>query len=274
MNRYDTVFNQLRSRNEGAFIPFAVAGDPDIGTSEMILNAYIKGGADILEIGYPFSDPIADGPVNQRGAQRAIAGGIAPASFFGLIKRIRRHSDVPIGLLLYANIVHHVGYKKFCISAADAGIDSLLVADMPPEEYGPLGREMAATGLGRVFIVSELTPEPRMRMICDNVDAFVYVVSRLGTTGTATALGESIGTTLARLSAVTDKPLAVGFGISTPAHVADVIGSGAQGAIVGSALVKIIEANLDDRERLPDILARKVRAYKAATHLNKRGAGS
>jgi len=145
---------------------------------------------------------------------------------------------------------------------------------MPPEEYGVLGREMAATGLSRVFIVSELTPKQRMRMICDNVDAFVYVVSRLGTTGTATALGESVGSTLARLSAVTDKPLAVGFGISTPAHVADIIGAGAHGAIVGSALVKIIEDNLNNKDRLPGILARKVRAYKAATRLHKSGARS
>jgi tryptophan synthase alpha chain len=270
MNRYETVFNQLRRSGEGAFIPFTVAGDPDIGTSEMILKAYIDGGADILEIGYPFSDPIADGPVNQRGAQRAIAGGITPASFFALIKRIRRSSDIPIGLLLYANIVHHVGYRKFCTLAADAGIDSLLVADMPPEEYGALGREMTAAGLHRVFIVSELTPPDRMRMICENVDSFVYVVSRLGTTGTDSKLGASVGSTLARLSAVTDKPLAVGFGISTPEQVTEVIDAGAHGAIVGSALVKLIETNLGNTDKLPGILTKKVRAYKAATRTGSR----
>ncbi|MBN1578819.1 MAG: tryptophan synthase subunit alpha [Chitinispirillaceae bacterium] len=265
MNRYEKVFHQLRDQNEGAFIPFAVAGDPDIGASEMVLKAYIDGGADVLEIGYPFSDPIADGPVNQRGAQRAIAAGITPASFFRLMKKIRRYSDLPIGLLLYANTALHFGYRDFCSAAADAGIDSLLIADMPPEEHGELGRAMSVAGLSRVFIVSELTPPRRMRMICGEVDAFVYVVSRLGTTGTDATLSGSIRTTLSRLRSFTNKPLAVGFGISTPAHVGEVIAAGADAAIVGSALVKIIEENLDTTDVLPGLLAKKVRAYKAAT---------
>ena len=133
MSRYENIFTQLRDKKEAAFIPFAVAGDPDLGVSEQILKTYIDAGADILEIGYPFSDPIADGPVNQRGAQRAISAGITPKSFFALIKKIRAYnSDIPIGLLLYANTVHHLGYETFCKKAADAGIDSLLIADMPP----------------------------------------------------------------------------------------------------------------------------------------------
>ncbi len=269
MNRYEIVFKNLQNRNEAAFIPFAVAGDPAIETSEAILKAYIDGGADILEIGYPFSDPVADGPVNQRSARRAIAGGLAPASFFGMMKKIRRYSDLPIGLLLYANIVHHLGYREFCRAAADAGIDSLLIADMPPEEHGEVGRAMAATGLSRVFIVSELTPPERMRMICGKVDAFVYVVSRLGTTGAAASLSASVRKTLTKLKSVTDKPLAVGFGISTPAHVGEVVAAGANGAIVGSALVKIIEENLDNADALPGLIRKKVKAYKAATRIQQ-----
>ncbi len=265
MNRYHGVFGRLRERKEAAFIPFTVAGDPDIRTSEAILKAYIDGGADILEIGYPFSDPVADGPVNQRGAQRAIAAGIAPASFFRLIAKIRAYGDLPLGLLLYANTAHHCGYRDFCSMAADAGVDSLLVADMPPEEYGEIGEEMHAAGISRVFIVSELTPPGRMKMICDKVDAFVYVVSRLGATGTGTTLSRSVHATLDRLRKVTDKPLAVGFGISTPAHVGEVTAAGADGAIVGSALVKLIEENLDDPGRIPGLLAKKVRTFKAAT---------
>jgi tryptophan synthase alpha chain len=265
MNRYEKVFHQLKGKNEGAFIPFAVAGDPEIEASEMILKAYIDGGADILEIGYPFSDPIADGPVNQRGAMRAIAAGTTPASFFSLMKKIRLYSDLPIGLLLYANTAHHLGYRQFCRRAADAGIDSLLIADMPPEEHEAIGREMEATGLLRVFIVSELTPMRRMRMICRHIDAFVYVVSRLGTTGTAATLSASVGATLSKLKSVTDKPLAVGFGISTPAHVREVIAAGADGAIVGSALVKIIQENGEKTDVLPSLLEKKVRAFKTAT---------
>lgn len=272
MNRYEKVFHQLKEKKEGAFIPFAVAGDPSIEISEMILKAYIDGGADILEIGYPFSDPIADGPVNQRGAMRAIASGITYASFFSLIKKIRLYSDLPIGVLLYANTAHRLGYRQFCRRAADAGIDSLLIADMPPEEHEEIGREMAATGLLRVFIVSELTPVQRMRMICRKVDAFVYVVSRLGTTGIASTMSESVGATLSKLKSVTDKPLAVGFGISTPAHVRGVITAGADGAIVGSALVKFIEENIGKTSALPSVFEKKVRAFKNATRpLSRRG---
>jgi tryptophan synthase alpha chain len=274
MNRYEIVFRNLQDRNEAAFIPFAVAGDPAIGTSEAILKAYIDGGADILEIGYPFSDPIADGPVNQRSAQRAIAGGLTPASFFGMMKKIRRYSDLPIGLLLYANIVHHLGYREFCRAAADAGIDSLLIADMPPEEHGEVGRAMADTGLSRVFIVSELTPAERLRMICGKVDAFVYVVSRLGTTGTTSSISGSVRATLTKLKSITDKPLAVGFGISTPSHVGEVVAAGAHGAIVGSALVKLIEDNLDNADALPGLCAKKVKAYKAATRIQQRNGRS
>ncbi len=265
MNRYEQVFSRLRQNGEAAFIPFAVAGDPDSGVSESILKAYIDGGADILEIGYPFSDPIADGPVNQRGAQRAISSGLTPASFFKLIRSVRQYSEIPIGLLLYANTVHHLGFRTFCEKAADAGIDSLLVADMPPEEYGELTAAMRETGLSRVFIVSELTPPDRMKMICREVDAFVYVVSRLGTTGAGSTLSSSVATTLKQLKKVTKKPLAVGFGISTPDHVGEVAAAGADGIIVGSALVKKIEAHLDRPAQLPGYLVKKIRAYKKAT---------
>jgi tryptophan synthase alpha chain len=269
MNRYQKVFSALQAKNEAAFIPFAVAGDPDSATSETILKTYIDKGADILEIGYPFSDPIADGPVNQRGALRAIASGINHASFFKLMKAIRNYDHaIPIGLLLYANTVHFPGYKAFCKAAAEAGIDSLLVADMPPEEYDELGKEMTAAGLLRVFIVSELTPPDRMSMICDATDAFVYVVSRLGTTGTDASLSGSVAATVKKLKSVTDKPLAVGFGISTPDHVRQVVAAGADGAIVGSALVKLIEANLAAIDKLPAVIGKSVHAFKAATIKN------
>ena len=267
MNRYAETFSRLADREETGFIPFAVAGDPDLETSELILRSYLDGGADILEIGYPFSDPIADGPVNQRAAQRAIAAGLDHRSFFSLIKRVRASTEVPIGLLLYANTILHLGYDRFCRQAADAGIDSLLVADMPPEESGELRASMRNYGLGRVFIVSELTPVERIRFICSHVDAFVYVVSRLGATGVDSSPGDAIAPTIRRLKKITNKPLAVGFGISTPAHVEAVRTAGADAAIVGSALVAIIEANLRNRKSLPRLLARKVAAFKAATFI-------
>jgi tryptophan synthase alpha chain len=265
MNRYEKTFRRLKAKGQMAFIPFAVAGDPDIRTSENILKAYIAGGADILEIGYPFSDPVADGPVNQRAAQRAIAAGLTHASFFALIRRLRAITDIPFGLLCYANTVLHYGVDRFCREAAGAGLDSLLVADMPPEESGDLRKALRRHGLGRVFIVSELTPLSRMRLITSQIDSFVYVVSRLGTTGIGTTLSGSISSTLRRLRKVTKKPLAVGFGISTPEHVRAVRAAGADAAIVGSALVAIIEANVKNRTKLPAFLVRKVAAFKAAT---------
>jgi len=272
MNRYHSTFSALRTRHEAAFIPFTVAGDPDIAVSESILKTYIDSGADILEIGYPFSDPVADGPVNQRGAQRAIAAGLDPARFFRLMKKIRTYDkSIPIGLLLYANTVHHPGYDAFCSAAADAGVDSLLVADMPPEEYAALGEAMKETGLLRVFIVSELTPPDRMRMICDNVDAFVYVVSRLGITGTGKTLSDGVAPLIERLKTVTSKPLAVGFGISSPDHVREVISAGADGAIVGSALVKLIESGHGDTSALLAKIARQIRSYKKATRWPVKG---
>lgn len=264
MNRYQKVFTALQQKNQAAFIPFAIAGDPDADRCETILQAYIAGGADILEIGYPFSDPIADGPVNQRSAQRAIAAGMNLPRFFKMISAIRTSSTIPIGLLLYANTVHHLGYRTFCTQATEAGIDSLLIADLPPEEYDDVGREMKRTGLQRVFIVSELTPPARMIYITRQVDAFVYVVSRLGTTGTDSTLSSSVAQTLGELKKVTKKPLAVGFGISTPEHVRAVIDAGADAAIVGSALVKTIEAKGDDNQ-LPELLKHQVATYKAAT---------
>lgn len=266
MSRYSETFSALGRKNEAAFIPFTVAGDPDTNVSEMILKTYIDSGADILEIGYPFSDPIADGPVNQRGAQRAIQSGITPFAFFKLMKRIRTYdSKIPIGLLLYANTVNHPGYASFCKAAKDSGIDSLLVADMPPEEHEELGNCMKSTGLERVFIVSELTPPDRMKMICSKADAFVYVVSRLGTTGTDSSLSSSVASTLSRLRSVTQKPLAVGFGISSAEQVAEVIAAGADGAIIGSALVKLIEAHSKDNKKMLSLISKMVSSCKSAT---------
>ena len=263
MNRYEKAFGEARKRGGAAFIPFAVAGDPSPGTFIDVIKAYVKSGADILEIGYPFSDPVADGPVNLRASQRAIKAGLDHAAFFSLIKKIRAFTDIPIGILVYANVINHLGYDKFCGRAADAGIDSILVADMPPEEARGLGASMRRHGVGRVFIVSEFTPDERMRYICGHVDSFVYVVSRPGVTGADTTLSASVKTTLARLKKITDKPAAVGFGISTPEHVREVRKAGAQGVIVGSALVKEIEIAAIKGVNPSAALKKKASALKA-----------
>jgi tryptophan synthase alpha chain len=265
MSRYDQVFDSLKKKREMAFVAFASAGDPDISTSEAILKTYIDAGADILEIGYPFSDPVADGPINQRAAQRAIAAGLNHAGFFKIVRNIRDYSQVPMGVLMYANSALHLGYDTFCIRAADAGIDSILIADMPPEESGKMLDPMHKYGLQSVFIVTELTPPDRMRYICDSVSGFVYVVSRLGTTGVQTDMDSNVKRTLSKLHTISTKPLCVGFGISTPEHVVKVKKAGADGAIVGSALVDIIEKNLLEKKAMLAKIARSVRAFKKAT---------
>jgi tryptophan synthase alpha chain len=265
MNRYQNTFTELKQKDEIAFIPFAVAGDPDLRTSETIFKAYVDSGADVLEIGYPFSDPIADGPVNQRAALRSIESGLTHASFFNLIKKIRAYTDCPIGILLYANSARHLGFDAFCKRAADAGIDSLLAADIPPEESVALSGEMRKYGLQTVHIVSELTPQDRMRYICEHVTGFVYVVSRLGATGVQTKLNTTVDATLSNLRKVTNKPLCVGFGISLPQHVKHLKPAGADGAIVGSALVKIIEDNLTEKAKMIKLLEKSVRGFKKAT---------
>lgn len=264
MNTYELVFNKLRLKKETAFIPFAVAGDPNPEISFDIFKAYIDGGADILEIGYPFSDPVADGPVNQRAAIRSIESGFNHTEFFKLIKRIRAISEIPVGVLLYANTVIHLGYDTFCKRAVESGVNSLLVADMPPEESEELQKSMKKYGLSTVYIVSELTPQKRIDFICKQVSGFVYVVSRLGTTGTEQDLSTSVASTLKRIRKLTDKPTAVGFGLSTPDHVRAVKKAGANGAIVGSALVAAIEKNLNTKQ-LPSILKKMVQDYKKAT---------
>ncbi|MDG5813580.1 tryptophan synthase subunit alpha [Chitinispirillales bacterium ANBcel5] len=265
MNRYQEVFNTLKKRGEIAFIPFAVAGDPDIETSRKVLMSYIKGGADILEIGFPFSDPVADGPVNQRGAQRAIANGLNYQTFFSMIKGLRQETDIPIGLLLYANSLYYLGYEEFCHQASEAGIDSILVADMPPEESDELRKYLKKYSIGCVYIISELTPPERISYICKHIDSFVYVVSRLGATGVDSPVNESIGELISRIKKYTDKPLAVGFGISRPEHVEKIVESGADGAIVGSALVKIIESASGEGTDPSFDLQTQVRAFKNAT---------
>ncbi|MDD5674267.1 MAG: tryptophan synthase subunit alpha [Chitinivibrionales bacterium] len=265
MSRYDTTFANLKARGEIAFVPFAVAGDPDLTTSIDIFKTYIDNGADILEIGYPFSDPVADGPVNQRAAQRAIAAGLTHATFFKMVRALRAVSDIPIGLLLYANSVHFLGYRTFCRRAADAGVDSLLVADMPPEESDELLAAIKSTGLKSVFIVSELTPPKRAAYICSKISGFVYVVSRLGATGAQSRLPTQAARTLQRLQRITARPFVVGFGLSEPRHIAAVKFAGAQGAIVGSALVAQIEKNLSSKKAMLKTLGTMTGHYKHAT---------
>ncbi len=264
MSRYRSMFERLGS--EGAFIPFAVLGDPSPPASAGVLEALIRGGADALELGLPFSDPVADGPTIQAADVRALAAGTRPEHAFRLLVDVRRsHPDLPIGLLVYANLVEAEGRERFYARCRDAGVDSVLVADVPTREAAPYVAAAHAASIDPVFIAAPNTPEPTLLRIAALTRGYTYVVTRRGVTGAESAaeLGHAaLLDTLARAGAA---PAVFGFGIATPEHVRAAIASGAAGAISGSAVVRVIEENLDDPAARHAALEAFVAAMKSAT---------
>jgi tryptophan synthase alpha chain len=253
MSRYAAMFQRLGG--EGAFGAFLMLGDPDLQTSARLLDALAEGGADMVEVGIPFSDPVADGPVIQAAAQRALAVGVRVAECFDLIAGFReRHPEVPIGILTYANLV--VARGSFMSDAAAAGADSLLIADVPAIEAEPYARDMEAAGLEPVLIAAANTPDATLERIARLSRGYTYCVSRAGITGTH-AGGEFDSVLVERLAAAGAPPPIYGFGISTPEHVAAAMAAGAAGVISGSALVRCGADGGD--------LARLVTDLKAAT---------
>lgn len=233
MSRYARMFERLAG--EGAFGAFLMLGDPDLETSAALLDAVVAGGADMVEVGIPFSDPIADGPVIQAAATRALEAGVRTADCFRLIAAFRaRHPDVPVGILTYANLLMARGRGDFLGEAARAGADSLLVADLASIEARPWAEEMVAAGIEPVLIAASNTPQPTLDRIADLSRAYVYCVTRAGVTGTHVE-ARFDADLIARLEGA--PPAIFGFGISTPDHVRAALGAGAAGVICGSAIV-------------------------------------
>ena len=261
MTRYAAMFERLAARNEIAFGGFLMLGHPTADRTAALLDALVEGGCDMVEVGIPFSDPVADGPVIARAARQALEAGVRTADCLKMIAHFRaRHPDVPIGILTYANIVVARGRDQFCAELAQAGADSLLVADVPSIEATPWAEAAVAVGIDPVLIAAPTTPPPALETIARLGRGYTYCVARLGVTGSGcapTMEHRSLFADLARLGA---SPPVLGFGISTPDHVAEAIASGAAGVISGSALV--------ERATLPDGPA-QVRAFcqimKAAT---------
>jgi tryptophan synthase alpha chain len=238
------------NRESLVFIPFLVAGDPDRETSIALAKELIRAGADILEIGMPFSDPVADGPVIQKADERALKGGMNPDILFGMVRELRRSSDIPIVLLTYYNIVFRRGVARFYHEAYEAGIDGILIVDLPPEEADEVVSAAGDQGIDQVFIVSVTTSPGRLQKIASVTAGFLYVVSTPGVTGARNELDPGVFDLVREVGQQTNVPLAVGFGISRPAHVRSLADSGADAIIVGSAIVEIIEHHLDDREAM------------------------
>jgi tryptophan synthase alpha chain len=246
VTRYEAMFARLRARGEGAFGAFAMLGDPDLAASAAILDALVAGGADMLEVGIPFSDPVADGPVIQAAAVRALAGGVRPADCFALLSDFReRHPDVPVGILTYANLVVAQGrdnYHRFYRMAAEAGVDSVLVADVPMFEAAPFIASARAAGVAPVLIAAPNTPPETLAAIAREGAGYTYCVARAGVTGADEEVRFD-APLLRALAALGAPPPVLGFGISRPAHVAQALEAGAAGTISGSAIVRLIADN-------------------------------
>lgn len=265
-SRITTKFQELRSRGEAALIPFVIAGDPDLDASARIVREFEARGADLIELGVPFSDPMADGPANQRAHSRGLAAGASLRAILSLVSDIRRTSQLPIVLFGYFNPIFHYGCDQFCADAARAGIDGLLVVDLPPEEADELRKPARANGLDLIYLLAPTTPIDRVQKIARSATGFLYYVSVTGVTGARAALASDLEEHIADLRRVTRLPLGVGFGISTPEQAASVARF-ADAVIVGSAISMLIESNLQSPELVSaagELVGSMKRAMKAA----------
>ncbi|HXG82094.1 MAG TPA: tryptophan synthase subunit alpha [Sphingomicrobium sp.] len=260
MSRYAPMFDRLAARGEGAFGAFLTLGDPDLESSAHLLDALVEGGADMVEVGIPFSDPIADGAVIQAAAVRALKAGTCVDDCFDMLSEFReRHPQVPVGILTYANLLAARGRERFCSDAASAGVDSLLVADVPSLEAEPYAQAARAAGLDLVMIAATNTPGQTLTRIARLGSGYTYCVARAGVTGERSELALDHGRLFAELRRLDAAPPVLGFGISSPDHVRQAIASGAAGVICGSAIVRLAA------EQGPDAVRSFVASMKEAT---------
>jgi tryptophan synthase alpha chain len=250
MDRIAQAFARTRREKRAAFVAYLCAGDPDFDTSLAACRAVLDAGADVLELGVPFSDPLADGLTNQLAAQRALEGGMTTARVFELVRRLREKSQVPVVFYTYYNLIFAHGVEDYVRTAKEAGVDGLLTLDLPPEEAGELLAACTKHDLKTVFIVAPTTPAGRLARIGAAATGFIYYVSREGVTGVRDQVAANIPEAVSRIRQHTALPVAVGFGISTREQVRQVARM-ADGVVVGSVLVNVIKDNLDNRAGLP-----------------------
>lgn len=255
MNRIVERFANLKRQGKKALIVYYGTGDPNLEATRDLALAFDKAGADVLEFGVPFSDPLADGLVNQLAAQRGLESGATPAKVLETVAAIRRESQVPIVLYIYFNLIHKIGAEQFIANAAKAGVDGLLVLDLPPEESDNYEALMQKSGMCQIYLVAPTTPENRMELIVKRAAGFVYYISREGVTGMQKSIASNLDEQVAKIRAHTPLPIAVGFGISNPEQ-AKLVAQTADGAVVGSAIVNQIA----QYGKSPD-LVRKVTAF-------------
>lgn len=266
MTRIENTFKRLAGVNEKALVGFLTAGDPDMARSREIIHHMIENGLDILELGVPFSDPTADGPVIQRSSARALKSGMTLGRVRDMIEAIRTtHFDIPIIVFSYYNPIYAYGIRTFYEDFVSAGADGVLVVDLPPEESEEMTRQWMGDPLPVIRLVAPTTPDDRMKRIAADSEGFIYMVSKTGVTGSAGLDARESRGQVERLKAMTALPVCVGFGISTPADVA-AVSLAADGVVIGSAFERTIENGLDD-PGLAQRLGRQTADYKAATRL-------
>jgi tryptophan synthase alpha chain len=239
MNRIVERFAHLEREKKKGFIVYIGAGDPGLKATHDLALAFDRAGVDILELGVPFSDPLADGLVNQLAAQRGLASGTTPPRVLETVSAIRRETQIPVVLYIYFNLIHRFGIEAFIRKAAEAGVDGLLVLDLPPEESGNYERLMAEAGLCNIYLVAPTTPEERIELIVKRGRGFIYYVSREGVTGMQVTVSKTIAQMTVKIRQHTSLPIAVGFGISTPEQAATVARA-SDAVVVGSAVVNEI----------------------------------
>ena len=256
MSRIASCLQQLQTQKKKALIPYIVAGDPDYATTLATLHAMVKAGADILEIGVPFSDPMAEGPVIQKGHERALASGMSLKKLLELVKEFRNtDNNTPIVLMGYANPIEHMGYAAFADAAVAAGVDGLLTVDIPPEEAGDLNRELKRVGIDNIFLLAPTTTDVRAKHICELATGYLYYVSLKGVTGAGNIDTKEVSEKLAQFRTYTSLPLCVGFGIKDAAS-ARIVSETADGVVVGSVLVSAMaELGVKSPNAVADIIA-------------------
>src|SRR5574337_1549070 len=263
INRIDERFRQLRKSGGRALMPYLTAGDPGLDTTRSLILEFERRGADLIELGVPFSDPLADGVTIQRASQRALSSGTTLPRILEMVRDLRSDCRLPLLLMSYVNPIFHFGYARFAKEAAAAGVDGLIMPDLPPEEAAELIAAPAAHHLHTVFLIAPTSPQQRIRTIADASKGFIYYVSLRGVTGARSSLSEDLETNLRMIREKTDLPLAVGFGVSTPEPVR-MVARVADGVIVGSAIVSLLEqtaGQADQLKRAGDFVA----SLKAAT---------
>jgi tryptophan synthase alpha chain len=269
MSAIKAAFEKARAQGAGALIGYVTAGDPKPELTPKIADALIKGGVDILELGLPFSDPIADGPTIQAASVRALVTGTTPVKVLEIARQVRKSHSVPVVIMTYYNPVFRMGLKKFCAMARASLVDGIIVPDLPVEEADDYRKAAAQAGLGTIFLAAPSTTDVRLEKIVAASSGFLYLVSHFGVTGAQTTIADSTIKLVERVLPFTQGkvPLAVGFGVSKPEHVARLIRAGADGVIVGSAFINIAQKHKDNNAVMIEELKTMAAKLKKATKI-------